>query len=497
MGRYIVSAHRILNLYFSWEVKISHDKTTHTLKHTIQIGEIIPISHGVDNNNNKCNLNKSSFNKGLKTHRGQLAQARNSREPGTLPSNTQNIGNGNDKRQCNAITLRLGKELTPKTHDLPATQDEQQSVSVEIDKKKQELKDDEKEYVEIEDITDEEYRHKKVNKEGPTSSTPSAGNQKKAQEKDARTGATVAPTTLPFPPRKSKSKEDDGQFKNFLEILSQLHINIPFVEALKQMPTYAKFMKEVLTRKRVWREFETVAMTKNCTSIIKNKLHVKKDDPGLGEARPTTVSLQLADRSMVYLEGKIEDIIIKVDNVFIPVDFIILDYEAEDDCGIILGRPFLATVEALIDVKKGEITLRVNDEQKTSNILVDLKEVHLSKVTRSVEENRESIVKSVVSRVKEKHDLNDSVVESALSSLEKVYVLKIKWSPEHLVKVRKKRMKHLLRHKEFKIQNHENTKIQKFGDEKWQGKEILKRDNERKDLGEQTTRKIPFWRMKR
>lgn len=221
---------------------------------------------------------------------------------------------------------------------------------------------------------------------------------------------------------------------------------------------------------------------------------------------------------MVYLEGKIEDIIIKVDNLFIPADFIILDYEAEDDCGIILGRPFLATAEALIDVKKGEVTLRVNDEQKTFNMfkaikkpsnveecsfirvtngLVDLKEAHLNKVTRNMEENRESSVKSVVSRVKEKHDLNDSVIESSLPSLEKVYDLELKWPSEHLVKVRKKRMKHLLRHKEFKIQNHENTKIQKFGDEKWQCKEILKRDNERNDLGDQTTRKIPFWRMKR
>ncbi|XP_023765362.1 uncharacterized protein LOC111913880 [Lactuca sativa] len=272
--------------------------------------------------------------------------------------------------------------------------------------------------------------------------------KRKPKKKDARTGATVATTTLPFPPRQNKSKVDDGKFKKFLEIFSQLHINIPFVEALKQMPTYAKFMKEVLTRKRVWREFETVAMTKSCTSIIKNKLPVKKDDPGsfillckigkfdkiglcdlgvsinlmplsifqklgLGEARQTTVSLQLADRSMVYPEGKMEDIIIKVDNLFIPADFIILDYEAEDDYGIILGWPFLATAEALIDVKKGEVTLRVNDEQKTFNMvkaikqpsnveecsfirvtdgLVDLKEAHLNKVTRNIKEKRESIV---------------------------------------------------------------------------------------------------------
>ncbi|XP_023757538.1 uncharacterized protein LOC111906029 [Lactuca sativa] len=291
-----------------------------------------------------CEKNQAIAMRNLENQLVQLAQALNSREPGTLPSNTQNPVNVNDKRQY-----------------------------------------DEKEYVEIEDITDEEYGQKKPNKEGPRSSSPSVGNEKKAQEKDARIGATVAPTTLPFPPRKSKSKEDDGQFKKFLEILSQLHINIPFVEALKQMPTYAKFMKDILTKKRVFGEFETIAMTKSCTSIIQNKLPVKKDDPGsfvlpcrigkldkiglcdlgasinlmslsifqrlgIGEARPTTISLQLENQSVVYPEGKTEDIVIKIDNLFVPGDFIILDYEADDDCGIILGRPFLATAGDLIDV---------------------------------------------------------------------------------------------------------------------------------------------------
>nr|KAJ0197883.1 hypothetical protein LSAT_V11C700377510 [Lactuca sativa] len=381
-----------------------------------------------------------------------------------------------------------GNELAPKNHDLPITDDEQHLVSVETHKKKHELKDDEKEYVKIEDITDEEYGQKKVNKEGPTSSSPSVGNQKKAQEKHARTGAIVAPTNLPFPPRQSKSKVDEGKFKKFLEILSQLDINIPFVEALKQMPTYATFMKDVLTKKRVFGEFETVAMTKSCTSIIQNKLPVKKDDPGsfvlpcrigkldkiglcdlgasinlmplsifrrlgIGEARPTTISLQLADRSVVYPEGKIEHIVIKIDNLFVPADFTILDYEADDDCGIILGRPFLATAGALIDVKKGEITLRVNDEQRTFNMFKAVKQpfnmeecsfvrvidnlVHaevaqLSKVTHDIEEIEEWKIKEDVRWVKEELDLKDRVTAPTLPSIEKAPDLELKQLPTHL-----------------------------------------------------------------
>ncbi|XP_062116773.1 uncharacterized protein LOC133830740 [Humulus lupulus] len=108
----------------------------------------------------------------------------------------------------------------------------------------------------------------------------------------------------------------------------------PFVDsqplqALEQMPSYVKFMKEILSKKRKMEEYETVAVT--------------EERLGLGEARPTTVTLQLADRS--------EDM----------------------DVPIILGRPFLATGQALIDVQKGELTLRVQDEEVVFNVFKALK----------------------------------------------------------------------------------------------------------------------------
>ena len=90
---------------------------------------------------------------------------------------------------------------------------------------------------------------------------------------------------------------------------------------------------------------------------------------GVGECRPTTVTLQLADRSHAYLEGKIEDVLVKVDKFIFPVDFIVLDFEADKEVPIILGRPFLATGKTLIDVQKGELTMRVNDQQVTFNVL--------------------------------------------------------------------------------------------------------------------------------
>ncbi|KAL8488114.1 hypothetical protein ACS0TY_024411 [Phlomoides rotata] len=83
---------------------------------------------------------------------------------------------------------------------------------------------------------------------------------------------------------------------------------------------------------------------------------------GLGELRPTIVNLQLADRSMAYPEGIIEDVLIKVDKFIFPVDFVVLEMKEDESVPLILGRPFLATGGAVIDVKKGELILNVEDD---------------------------------------------------------------------------------------------------------------------------------------
>ncbi|XP_038875140.1 uncharacterized protein LOC120067675 [Benincasa hispida] len=94
---------------------------------------------------------------------------------------------------------------------------------------------------------------------------------------------------------------------------------------------------------------------------------------GIGEAQPTFVTLQLTDRTIKYPEGKIEDVLVKVDNFIFPADFIILDYEADKDVPIILGRPFLAIGNVLIDVHKGELTMRVDNQEVKFNVFNALK----------------------------------------------------------------------------------------------------------------------------
>ena len=84
---------------------------------------------------------------------------------------------------------------------------------------------------------------------------------------------------------------------------------------------------------------------------------------GLGEARPTTVNLKLVDRSLKHPQGVIENVLVKVDNFIFPIDFIVLDMEEDKEILIILGRPFLETGRAMIDVQKGELKLRVQDDE--------------------------------------------------------------------------------------------------------------------------------------
>ncbi|XP_070056896.1 uncharacterized protein [Nicotiana tomentosiformis] len=89
---------------------------------------------------------------------------------------------------------------------------------------------------------------------------------------------------------------------------------------------------------------------------------------GLGEPRPTTVILQLANRSLAHSEGVIVDVFVQVGFFIFPADFIILDYEPDQDVPFILERPFLATGRAIIDVCEGKMTMRVSDRVEVFNV---------------------------------------------------------------------------------------------------------------------------------
>ncbi|XP_070049244.1 uncharacterized protein [Nicotiana tomentosiformis] len=94
---------------------------------------------------------------------------------------------------------------------------------------------------------------------------------------------------------------------------------------------------------------------------------------GLGELRPTTIILQLADRSLAHPKGVIKDVLVQVGSFIFLTDFIILDLELDQEVTFILERPFLDTDRAIIDVCEGKTTMRVGDRVEVLNVYKSLR----------------------------------------------------------------------------------------------------------------------------
>ena len=144
---------------------------------------------------------------------------------------------------------------------------------------------------------------------------------------------------------------------------------------------------------------------------------------GLGEARPATVTLQLADRSLKHPRGVIEDILVKVDKFIFPTDFIVLDMEEDKEIPIILGRPFLATGRVMIDVQMGELKLRVQEDEVKFNVFEAVRHPTESDTCFMVE-TVEAIV-SIQSGLT--NPLEASLVQSDLEKLGKEAEEYVKW----------------------------------------------------------------------
>ena len=81
-------------------------------------------------------------------------------------------------------------------------------------------------------------------------------------------------------PQRLRKNRLDKQFSRFMDIFKKLHINIPFAEALEQMPGYVNYMKDILSKKRKLGDYETIALSEECSSILQKKLPPKLKDPG-------------------------------------------------------------------------------------------------------------------------------------------------------------------------------------------------------------------------
>ncbi|XP_049359237.1 uncharacterized protein LOC125823925 [Solanum verrucosum] len=189
-----------------------------------------------------------------------------------------------------------------------------------------------------------------------------------AIEKEAEITQKVVPMPRPPPPfpQKLVKKTEEGKYRKFISMLKQLSINVPLIEALEQMLGYAKFIKDLVTKKQAKKE-DPGAFTIPCTigllhfakalcdlgasiNLIPLSIYKKL---GLGDPKSTSMRLFMADRTVKKLIGVLQDVLVKVKSLIFPADFVILDCDVDFEVPIILGRPFLATGRALVDMEKG------------------------------------------------------------------------------------------------------------------------------------------------
>ncbi|XP_070667562.1 uncharacterized protein [Malus domestica] len=374
----------------------SYQSTSETKKPSLedQMSKLVQHMSALSNSTNNFvqstqtsiqNLTASVGN--LETQVRQLATMFNEREKGKFPSQSEQNPRGME--HCKVIrTLRSGKSY-----------DNREVVHHEAEVEEEEL------------IESAPLAAKSRSEANSAAGIPDPSASDKVQSrpnfdanKEKGLGSLFAPSDkppykppLPFPQRQQQRSKDQ-QCIEFMKTLAKVQINLLILNAIKQIPSYAKFLKELCSKKKKFLEYEKVILTEQCSVVLLHKLPPKKKDPGSftisctigsldfhkvlidlgasvnlmpyfvfqklgeGELKPTFVSLQLADRSVTYPLGILEDVIIKVDKFYLPADFIVLDMEEDKEVPLILGRPFMATARTLIDVEAGTLTLRVQGE---------------------------------------------------------------------------------------------------------------------------------------
>ncbi|XP_074299097.1 uncharacterized protein LOC141630126 [Silene latifolia] len=330
---------------------------------------------------NRVNDEIRASQKATETHVAQIYQ-----QLGQLAQNPGKFtGNTVKPREINAVFLRSGKQLeefekSPKW--------KRKRVSSEV------VKEHPVEVVEEDKIRVEKSKEVEM-VDPPKKYEPIAT---KAKECTPPPVEYVAP--VPFPQRLARPRLEK-KYEKFVDILKGINVTIPFLDMITEIPSYGKFLKELVTLKRKNGEVQTINLSKEYSAILThtNKLPNKLEDLGsflipcsiqgvaikralcdlgasvslmplsifkrldLGDLKPTRVSLQIANRSVKFPIGVIEDVPLVVGKRVIPCDLFVMDMPEDYNVPIILGRPCLATGGAMIDVKSGKLSLQVGEDR--------------------------------------------------------------------------------------------------------------------------------------
>nr|GEU88795.1 reverse transcriptase domain-containing protein [Tanacetum cinerariifolium] len=293
-----------------------------------------------------------------------------------------------------------------------------------------------------------------------------------------------------------------NQMEKFFQIFHDLHFNVSFENALLLMPKFGSTIKSLLTNKDKLFELAKVPFNENCLAMLLKKLPEKLGDPHkffipcdfpgmdvcqaladlgasinlmplsiwkklpLPELTPTRMTLKLADRSITRPKGVVEDVFVKVGKFHFPTDFVVVDFEADPRVSLILGRSFLRTGRALIDVYGEEITFglmmnpgdilyleKMLNDDPSQLPPMDFKQAEETKAKSSIEEPLELELKELPSHLEyaflEETEKLPVIIAKDLKDVEKEALLKVLKSHKRviawkIIDIKDRPMTHLL-----------------------------------------------------
>ncbi|KAG7599431.1 Reverse transcriptase domain [Arabidopsis suecica] len=339
------------------------------------------IQNKVDSSYNDLNVKFEALNSKVKYMESQAASTSAPKHPGQLPGKAIQ----NPREYANAIQLRSGRELRARPNQAPVTEDS------EI----QEGEDSIQNETPVEDTT-------KLDQESAPSDQAKSPQIKEPVVDKSKKKAFVPPPYKPKIPFPGRFKRDiiEKYRAMFAKHIKELEVRMPLIDAFMLIPDSHKFLKDMVME-RIQEVQGMVVLSHECSAIIQKKIIPKKlGDPGsftlpcslgplffskclcdlgasvslmplsvarrLGFNRYKSCQIQLilADRSVRVPHGMLEDLPVRIGRVEIPTDFVVLEMDEEPKDPLILGRPFLATAGALIDVRRGKIDLNLGEDFK-------------------------------------------------------------------------------------------------------------------------------------
>ncbi|KAG7594090.1 Retrotransposon gag domain [Arabidopsis thaliana x Arabidopsis arenosa] len=340
--------------------------------------KLAEIHNKVDCTFNDLNIKFEALNSRIQYMESQVTSTSAPQNPGQLPGKAIQ----HQKGHVNAIHLRSGRELQTRPSIAPVTEDS--------------------EFLEGEDFIQHETQVEdttKLDQEAVPRDQAKSPQIKEPVIDKSKKKAFIPPPYKPKIPFPGRFKQDiiEKYRAMFARHIKEIEVRMPLIDAYKLIPDSHKFFKDMVMERI--QEVQGMAMESHeCSEIIQTKIIPKKlGDPGsftlpcslgtlafsnclcdlgafkslmplsvakrlgFSKYKPCNISLILADESIRFPHGLLEDLPIKIGNAEIPTDFIVLEMDEPKD-PLILGRPFLATAGAVIDVKNGKIDLNLGND---------------------------------------------------------------------------------------------------------------------------------------